>query len=81
MDDINPIVQKYCVGCHSTSSASGNVRLDNYDKVKQYAQRGSLIGTIKKDNGYTVMPPSGSSVDNCDIQKIQLWIDEGSLNN
>lgn len=83
---ILPIVQTYCVNCHNSTNPRGDVNLDNYTGVKALADiqiNGIpvLAGTIRKLNGFTPMPPDGSSVPECDIRQIEIWIDQGKQNN
>ena len=80
------IVQAYCTGCHNTASPRGDVNLDNYNGIKAITDLQSngipvLIGTIKKLNGFTPMPPDEVKVTDCDIRQIEIWIDQCKLNN
>ena len=82
---VKPIIDSYCVGCHNASSSSGGVNLNGYNQVRKYAEtlrNGTplLVGTIRHMNGFKAMPQS-SSLDECSIRKIELWIDQGKLNN
>ncbi|MEZ4994044.1 MAG: c-type cytochrome domain-containing protein [Saprospiraceae bacterium] len=76
-----PMIQNFCVGCHSNSRADGGVNLSDYDRVRSYAQTGALIGAISHDPYYAAMPPSGSALSACRIAQVQKWIDEGMKNN
>jgi hypothetical protein len=83
---ILPIFQNYCANCHNSTNPRGGVNLDNYTGVKTLADTEIngipvLIGTIRKLNGFTPMPPDGSSVPDCDIRQIEIWIDQGKQNN
>ena len=82
---VKPIIDSYCVGCHNASSSNGGVNLNGYDQVKKYAEtfrNGTplLVGTIRHMTGFKAMPPS-SALDECSIRKIELWIEQGKLNN
>lgn len=93
-DTINPIsysqtvwpaIDRSCVGCHNSISSSGGVDLSNYDQINYYANTlrngvPILLGVIRKETGFVGMPPSGE-LDDCTIRQIELWIDQGSLNN
>jgi len=79
--DVITILNKYCNSCHSGTSASGGIRLDQYNYVKTYVDNGKLMGSIKWTSGYSPMPQNSSKLSTCDIDKIQAWITAGALNN
>ena len=81
---VDPILQSNCVGCHNSSSASGNINLTSYNNVKTYAQtlrngQPLLTGVIRQLPGFTAMPP-GFSLDQCTIRTMELWISGGLVN-
>jgi len=78
---ILPMMNTSCNSCHSGSSPSGNVRLDNYNDVKIYAANGSLMGVINHSPGFTPMPIGKPKWNECRINTLQTWINEGMLNN
>jgi hypothetical protein len=78
---VEPILQTYCVGCHSGGSPSGNVDLANFATLQQYALAGTIMGTITNASGYRPMPPNGSLLPACDIAKIKQWVNAGALQN
>lgn len=77
---LKPVLDTYCVGCHSAASASGNIRVDNYANLKTIADNGKLYGSIAQLSGFSAMPTSGKLSD-CQIKAFKQWIDQGSLNN
>lgn len=77
---IKPMLETYCVGCHTSGSASGGVSLDSYANVIAYVTSGSLYGSIAHLNGYSAMPV-GSKLSDCQIQAVKQWIDQGASNN
>ena len=70
---IQPIVQIFCLGCHSGSSPANGLTLSGYDAVKTAASGGRLMGAIMHQNGYFSMPPGGS-LTACQISEFQIWI-------
>ncbi|HZL10951.1 MAG TPA: hypothetical protein VFC65_13220 [Prolixibacteraceae bacterium] len=81
---VKPILQASCLNCHSNSKASndgGGVRLENYDDVKVSVLNGKLMGTINHSSGYIAMPNGGGKLIVCEINQLQNWIDNGTLNN
>ena len=79
--DIQPIMNSWCVGCHSSSNAGGGVDLSNYAGVVNSIANNKLLGTIKHSRGYDAMPQNGSPLSGCQISKIQSWINAGNPNN
>lgn len=80
---VMPLISLKCKGCHGGSLPQGGVSLSNYAEVKVRVADGSLIGAVTRQPGFTAMPyPAGSArLPDCDIRKIQIWIDGGALNN
>ena len=82
---IVPIIDQYCYSCHSSSnsqSAGGGYNLEGYNNIKPYAiPNGTLIKSINFTPGVNPMPNGGVKIPDCDILKIQLWINAGSPNN
>jgi hypothetical protein len=57
------------------------VVLATYNDVKSNALNGKLLGAIKHSNGYSPMPKGGNKMKECDIRKIEIWINSGTPNN
>lgn len=70
-----------CNGCHSTAAAFGGVILDNYNNVLTQVNNGKLYGSINWDQGFSRMPQGQDQLDQCSIDKIKSWIDDGAPNN
>lgn len=77
--DIKPILQASCYQCHSNAIGLGNIRLENYEDVK--AQIDAISGAINHSPGYSPMPKGGGKLDDCSIEKIEIWMKNGALNN
>jgi hypothetical protein len=81
---VKPVLQSYCLSCHSTAAAPGsgnNIRLENLTDLKTYVTNGKLYGAVSQAAGYSPMPKGGGKLDNCTLQKIKKWMDDGALNN
>lgn len=78
---IFPLLQDACVGCHNTIRADGNVQLDTYQEILPWVENGALLKSIRHEEFYPPMPPSGSQLSDCRIQQIEQWIEAGALNN
>jgi len=79
--DIAPILNTSCNGCHASAINIANVSLDQHTAVKKYVDNGKLIGVIRHDPGFSAMPSGAPKIADCSIQKIQAWIEAGSPNN
>ena len=80
-NDVLPIMNASCNGCHSTSSALGGIVLDNYGSVSTQALNGKLYNSVEQINGASPMPKGGTKLDVCKINKIRIWIAAGAPNN
>jgi hypothetical protein len=85
-NDIKPLLDASCVGCHSGASPSGNISLDTYDAVATAAaidpgSYGSLYGAVSHASGNSPMPKSADKLPDCTIDQIKAWIDQGALDN
>lgn len=80
--NIRPILSLNCYACHSTAAAPGNrnVDLEDYNELKKYAISGQLVNAIKHQSNYP-MPQNAQKLGNCDIAKIESWVNAGSLEN
>lgn len=72
--EIVPMMNTYCVSCHSSNQASGGINLSGYNNTSTHAT--SSLNSIKNGS----MPPMGSIPDSL-IQKLNCWINQGKLNN
>lgn len=75
--NIQPMLATNCYSCHKTGIASGQVVLDNYASVKQYAQNGNLLSAIEHRPGFSPMPQNADKLTDCEIAKVRAWIDLG----
>lgn len=78
---INPMMKRYCVGCHTGATASNkNVDLSSYAGVRAAALSGQLYKSVAHLPGATAMPPSGTALSACEVTQVRKWIDAGALN-
>jgi hypothetical protein len=78
---VKPILSSQCLGCHSTLSNQGGVKLEEYNDLKDWVDSGLLLSSIKHDGNAQPMPKSAPQMDACSINKITAWINQGALNN
>jgi hypothetical protein len=80
-DDVWPLIQTNCLGCHSESNPSAGISLADHASITVTANNGSLLGTITHTPGYSPMPKNGNKLSDCNIAKIQKWINDGTPDN
>lgn len=80
-NDIKSILTQNCAssGCHLGPNGVGGLDLSTYASAQRIATDGEMMGRINNTNG-PLMPPTGKLSD-CDIDKIQSWINNGAQNN
>jgi hypothetical protein len=79
--NIKPILQSFCFSCHGNGLSQNGVNFDTYAGVKTVVDNGKLIGVITHAAGFPPMPQGGAKLSDCNISKIQDWINHGALNN
>lgn len=81
---VTSILQASCFSCHSNSNAASSasgIKIQNYADVVTLAKNGKLMGTVNHASGYQAMPQGGGKLTDCEINQLQKWIDNGTLNN
>jgi len=87
--DVKPLMNKYCLGCHSGSEPEGDVRLDTKatwttsfrDDLKPIVpgeSEKSLIIKLMRGTEEPAMPPDDPSPTEDEIALIARWIDAGA---
>lgn len=71
---IQPLMDRYCVGCHSGSAPQGSLDLTGYDHVKTATFTRNLVKCIKYEPGYKSMPQGGLHLSNCEIRQVEKWV-------
>ena len=75
---IQPMMNKYCVGCHAYPNASAQVELSGYIGVKNAINQG-LMKSLDH-TGYYPMPKGGAKLSDCEIAQVRKWIQRGAPN-
>ena len=78
---ILPILEANCISCHSGAAPSGNVNLETYDDIVVAVNNGSLMGVIRHESNWSPMPKNGLKLDNCSINKLEIWVADGTPDN
>jgi len=76
--NIQPIINKECTSCHSSSSPSAGLSLVTYENVTAAVNNNHLMEHVT-ESGYSVMPQSGKMSD-CKIAVLQRWVTNGMPN-
>jgi len=80
--DVVGILTGSCYVCHSgTAGAGAGIKLDAYASLKTYVNNGKLKASIMHSPGASAMPKGGGKLNDCSINKIVAWINNGSPNN
>lgn len=74
-DVIQPILDANCYECHSGSTPSANISLEDYEDVIDLAIDGRLGGSINHEAGYSPMPYGRGQLDTCELYFINTWIE------
>jgi len=59
-ESVAPIMSNHCIGCHSTSNASGSLSLDSFDSVVDGIMNGEVINRINMESSNPLFMPMGS---------------------
>ncbi|MDQ3049842.1 MAG: hypothetical protein M3Q95_03040 [Bacteroidota bacterium] len=78
---VKPILDQNCMSCHSQALQQGGVILETHADVVTYVTSGQLLGSINHLSGFSPMPQGGPKLNDCNILKIETWVQAGALNN
>ncbi len=76
--DIQPLVELNCLGCHNEMVAANDVILTNHLRIANEANR--MINSMQA-SGMDLMPFGGPPLSDSLIQLFQCWILQGKLDN
>ena len=80
--DLTNIFNGICANCHSsTFTLSPGINMDSYSNVKSSINTGLVVPAINHENGVPPMPQGLPKLSNCDLEKIQAWINLGMPEN
>ncbi len=80
-DNVLPITNTYCKGCHSGNNPSGGIYLTDYNSIKASIETGRFVGSIEQLLGFSAMPQGGAKLSDCHIYQIKKWIKNGMPKN
>jgi hypothetical protein len=73
---ITSMMTNHCSNCHGGANPEAGIRLESYSDLFTNGQ--ASLQRMKSNS--KPMPPSGK-LDDCNINKLAAWINQGSLNN
>lgn len=77
--NIDPLVQKYCIACHTSGNPSGGAAFDSYAGVKASVDKGVFWNRLNATGG-SIMPPAGK-LSTCQLTQFKKWINAKAPNN
>jgi mono/diheme cytochrome c family protein len=77
---VKPIIDQYCLGCHSGTSPQGNLLLNSYTAVKNAVLNRNLVNCINYTTGFFPMP-QGLKLSDCEIRRVEKWVANGMPDN
>ena len=80
--DVMPVLETKCNEntCHGGDFPQGGIGLSSYESVSA-VDEDRLTGAIRHDEDYQNMPDNAEKLSECDIQKIEAWINQGKPDN
>ena len=75
VNDVLPIIQNNCTGCHNNSNG---YTFTNYQNIS--SNNAAIVGSMQ-GLGYQLMPKGLPAIPDSVIQKIQCWVNQGMKNN
>jgi hypothetical protein len=78
---IAPIIELNCFACHEGDQSVSGISLNGYDNLKAMVDAGRLIGALRHQEGFSPMPQNASALPECELLKIEKWVDDGAPDN
>lgn len=81
-NDLTYIFSDICANCHSeTLTYRSEIKMDTYQNVKSSINTGLVIPAINHADGAIPMPNGLPKLSDCDILKIETWVESGMPEN
>jgi len=80
-NDIAAIINTNCAlsGCHNADAAlAGTLPMTNFTETTGGALFNRIVGAINHETGFSEMPRNADQLDQCLIDQIEAWIDNGA---
>lgn len=75
---ISAILERNCVTCHGEEISYNGVRHDSYASEMIVVNDGRLRGVVNHRDGYAKMPKNRGKLPACELQLINIWLDNGA---
>ena len=83
-DDILPIIQDNCLSCHGGELPSAGLTMEHYSQIRTAVLDTTVAGIINRIErplgDPDIMPPD-SRLEQCSIDKIKAWVEQGASEN
>ncbi|MCA9089406.1 MAG: PD40 domain-containing protein [Planctomycetaceae bacterium] len=90
LNDVQPVFQKYCIGCHNDQDHEGDVSLESFASLQQGSPKGPVLLAGEPDSSRLirlmtgtaepVMPPEGEKrPTDAEIALVRNWIEAGAV--
>ncbi len=78
---IAAIIELNCYACHEGEQSVSGIPLNGYNNLKAMVDAGRLIGALRHQEGFSPMPQNASALPECELLKIEKWVDDGAPDN
>lgn len=78
-ENIKPIIDNNCIGCHGNINPNAGLTLTNYNQVKQAVLNNGLIDRISKPSGDPQLMPTSGRMPQQTIDLVTQWNSDGLL--
>ncbi len=79
--DIVPIIKQNCYACHDAANNFAGITLEGHGNLKRYVENGELLSVVQHVTGFSPMPKNAAKLLDCEIEKIEAWIEKGAPDN
>lgn len=83
-EQVLPIFSENCFSCHGSTTFNtfgGGLNLEDFEILQLKVDDGELLKSIKHESGVGRMPKNGRKLSDNQINSIEIWINEGALEN
>ena len=80
-DYIFPLIENNCSACHNSVTTYGGRNYDTFEGIKEVAETGLILNVLKHEPNFVQMPKNAAKLPDCNILKIEAWINQGIKNN